>query len=106
MKYTALRNVRVAINASGTETAWLFAGEEYSETSTPPLLQSVAEGLEREGIVVRSSELGLGPPEEEELETALDVPTVTAAVCGSVMKSGKVCEERKPCRYHDRKQRS
>jgi len=105
MKYTVLRTVRAATNTDGTETAWFFEGEEYSETSAPPLLPHVARNLERGDFVVPSHELGIGPPAEIELETALDAPTETAAICGAVKASGEICDERKPCRYHDRKRR-
>lgn len=104
-KITMLRDVYAALDESGIATAWFLKGAEYSSASAPPLTDFNYRFFLEGGYAVDSSELGLAPPAETEIETALDMPTETTAICGRIKGNGEVCEERRPCRYHDRKPR-
>lgn len=79
-------------------TTYLYrSGEEYPAEGFPMSMDLATVFLENEWAAW-SVELGPGG--------RTDSPTETTSICGQVYargpRSGELCQERKPCRYHDR----
>ena len=69
-------------------------GEEYPQEGFP-MSEDLASVFLREGWACPASELGL-----PDVETTMELVTETSAVCGHITKSGGICQNRKPCRWH------
>ena len=86
----------------GIQAFWYVEGREYPTEDTP-LSDDLSAVFIREGWAAPSDDFGdPASPEMAGPDTKIDPATETTAICGVMTSRGTPCQNRRPCRWHDR----